>query len=176
MNSYKMNRYDAAKILNISGDLTPETVKAAYHAAAMANHPDRVGDASTHMMQMINKAYDSLKDFSGSVEYTKGADYGSEVSEAIQAIVHFDRLDIEVCGSWVWVSGTSREKTDEMKAIRAALKGAGFRYHGKKAKWYKAPSSDLKRKARRSNVDMEQIRATYGSEKVETRSRQKLAS
>ena len=176
MNKPVMNRYDAAKILNISGDLTPETIKAAYHAAALANHPDRVGDASTHIMQAINEAYDAIKNFTGSVEYEAGTGYGSELSEAIQAIINFDRLDIEVCGSWIWVSGTTGEKTDEMTAIRSALKGAGFRWHKPKSKWYKNPKSDLKRKARRSNVDMDQIRDRYGSKKIETQSRQKLAS
>lgn len=171
-----MNRYDAAKILNISGDLTPEKIKAAYRAAALANHPDRVGDASTHIMQAINEAYDAIKDFTGSVEYEAGTGYGSELSEAIQAIVHFDRLDIEICGSWIWVSGTTGEKTDEMKAIRSALKGAGFRWHKPKAKWYKNPKSDLKRRRRRSNVAMDEIRDRYGSQRVATQGRQRLAS
>ena len=171
----KMNNYDAAKILNISGELTPEKIKAAYRAAAMDNHPDRVGDASLHVMKMINAAYDALKGFSGSVNYDKGTDYGLEVSEAIQAIVKFERLIIEVCGSWVWVDGTTGEKTDEMIEIRSALKAAGFRYHGKKNKWYTMPKSDLGRYRGKKSKSMDDIRATYGSETIST-GRQKLAS
>ncbi len=35
-----MNIYDAAKILSLSGSLTPELVKAAYRQACKKYHPD----------------------------------------------------------------------------------------------------------------------------------------
>ena len=36
-----MKIQDAAKILNVSGHVTPKDIKAAYRKAAMKYHPDR---------------------------------------------------------------------------------------------------------------------------------------
>jgi DnaJ-class molecular chaperone len=50
-----MKLEDAAKILNLSGDVTPETIKAAYRRASSKYHPDKGG--SVEMMQTVNQAY-----------------------------------------------------------------------------------------------------------------------
>ena len=55
---------DAANILNLNGNVTPDDVKKAYRKAAMQYHPDR-NPAGDEMMKVINVAFDLLKDFSG---------------------------------------------------------------------------------------------------------------
>jgi hypothetical protein len=68
-------------------------------------------------------------------------------------------LTIEVCGTWVWVSG-------DTKPHREALKKSGFRWASKKAQWYFRPEDS---KARRHNGSwsMDKIRSKYGSDKVQ---------
>tara|TARA_R110000824_G_scaffold14946_2_gene63273 strand:+ start:749 stop:1261 length:513 start_codon:yes stop_codon:yes gene_type:complete len=170
-----MTPIDAAKILGLSNDISPESVKLARNTAALKNHPDIVGDSSILIMQMINEAYETLKGFSGNLEYDQGDNFCEVVSAAIQAIIGFDRLSVEICGSWVWVSGTTSEGTTEMIDIRSALKLAGFKYSRGKNKWYTMPKSESKRFRNKKTKSMDQIRNTYGSRSVDNK-RSKLAS
>lgn len=52
-----MNKFDAIQILNI-----PRVIKKAYAIAASKYHPDRNPDG-LKMMQLVNEAYETLKDF-----------------------------------------------------------------------------------------------------------------
>ena len=61
-----MNIQDAAKLLQITGTVTPTDIKKAYREAAQKYHPDR-NPAGAEMMKMINAAYDMLKEFSGEI-------------------------------------------------------------------------------------------------------------
>jgi DnaJ-class molecular chaperone len=80
-----MNIYDAAKVLGITGDITPEDVKAAYRAACKKYHPD-VNPAGDEMMKLVNAAYDVLKEFSGVPLKDKQADYGDALNAALNGI------------------------------------------------------------------------------------------
>ena len=65
-------------------------------------------------------------------------------------------VDVEVCGSWIWVSGDTRP-------VKGALKGMGFRFSGNKQCWYwhEGPF----RKRGKHICSMDEIRDMYGSEK-----------
>ena len=122
-----MNQFDAAKILGLSGEITPDIIKTAYRQASMKYHPDR-NPAGTEMMKLVNEAYAVLKDFSGDVKEQQ-ADYGDLLNEALNAIINISSLSIEICGAWVWVSGNTKDH-------RAALKEAGYKWASKKKLWY----------------------------------------
>jgi len=66
-------------------------------------------------------------------------------------------LHIEVCGSWVWVSGDTKKHKDKLKSL-------GLFYAYKKKMWYLKPAGYKSRKHK--PVDMEKIRMTYGSEVI----------
>lgn len=153
-----MNHYDAAKILGLSGEITPDLVKTAYRQASMKYHPDR-NPAGTEMMKLVNEAYQVLKDFSGDVKEQQ-ADYGDLLNEALNAIINLPGLFIEICGAWLWVSGDTRTH-------KITLKEAGFQWAPKKKLWYYRP--EQYRSRARGNVDMDEIRTKYGSSRPATR-------
>jgi hypothetical protein len=157
---------DAAKILNLIGDVTPEIIKAAYRKASSKYHPDKGG--STEMMQAVNQAYETLKDYTGALD---GGDdnYSDALNDAINAIINLKGIDIEICGAWVWVTGDTKPHA---KAL--GKNGAGFFYASKKQSWYFRPS-DWKSSAR-GNFSMDDIRARHGSQKVNGKEHKKVAS
>ena len=69
-----MHIYDAAKILGLSGDVTPEIIKTAYREASKKYHPD-INPAGGEMMKLVNAAYDVLKEYSGAIK-EQSTDYG----------------------------------------------------------------------------------------------------
>lgn len=152
-----MRHQDAAKILNISGDINADIVKAAYRKACSIFHPDR-NPAGAEMMKAVNEAYEVLKGYEGKIEKDSSQNYGEDLIEALNAIVALQGLVIEVCGAWVWVTGNTKEHKDIIKA-------AGYKWSKKKAAWYFRPESEKKRYYR-GNQSLDDIRATYGSKQV----------
>jgi hypothetical protein len=126
----EMNIYDAAKILGLSGALTPQETKAAYRVACKKYHPD-INPVGEEMMKIINQAYGALKDYTGEMS-SEQIDYGDLLNDALNAISGLPALVIDICGSWVWVTGETREHKD-------MLKQAGFKRAAKKKAWYFRP-------------------------------------
>ena len=150
-----MNKLDAIKVLNLSGDLNPSLIKAAYRKACSLYHPDR-NPAGTEMMKAVNEAYEVLKDFEGNLEGSE-QNYGEELNDALNSIYSLDGLDIEICGSWVWVTG-------DTKTHKEALKEAGFKWARQKKAWYLRPEGDKRRY--RGNCTLDEIREKHGSKKA----------
>jgi len=147
---------DALAILNIqSNNLTIEDIKTAYRKAAAKYHPDH-NPAGLEMMKMVNVAYETLKELdlnkiNNTVPNTH--DYGDAINNALNAIINLG-LEIELCGTWVWVSGNT-------KPHKNTLKASGFFWSPKKLCWYFRPA-DHKSHNRRS-WSMDKIRGIYGS-------------
>lgn len=151
-----MNNKDAFSILNIQlTSVTPEDIKAAYRKAAAKYHPDH-NPAGLEMMKLVNVAYETLQDYQGDVKQTSHHDYGDIINKALNAIISLG-LEIEVCGSWVWVSGNT-------KPHKEVLKTSGFLWSPKKLCWYFRP--DDYKSHNRNTWSMDQIRTIYGSNKI----------
>lgn len=147
-----MNIYDAAKILGLSGNITPQTAKTAYRKACKKYHPD-VNPAGNEMMKLINQAYDVLKDYSGEIKKQQ-TNYSEVLNDALNAVFGLQGLVIEICGAWVWITGNTREH-------KAALKEAGFKWASKKKAWYFRPEEFRSRS--KGGTSLEEIREKYGS-------------
>ena len=136
---------------------TLDEVKREYKRLAMLHHPDRGGNTST--MQEINRQYrEIMKNPYFGFSHAKEAareDY-IKFPEIIEQIIRFDVV-IEICGSWVWLSGNTKAYKDELKRI-------GFLFAPKKAMWYWRPK-DYK-SANTKPKDMDYIRSKYGSDVV----------
>ena len=156
---------DAAKILGLLGDYTPETVKSAYKRQAQRFHPDKGG--SVEMMQAINTAYAQLKGTSGTTESTEASNYPDELNAAINALADLEGLELEVCGAWLWVTGNTKEH-------RATLKSCKFFYAPKKVAWFFRPA-DYKSRGR-GKFTMEEVRERHGSQSVKAKRRKNLAA
>jgi hypothetical protein len=156
---------DAAKILSLVGDVTPEIVKMAYRRASSKYHPDKGG--SVEMMQAVNQAYEELKDYLGAVD---GGDdnYSDALNDAINAVITLKGIDVEICGAWVWVTGDTKPHA---KAL--GKNGAGFFFASKKLAWYFRPS-DWKSSSR-GNFSLDDIRANHGSQVIKGKSARQLA-
>ena len=157
---------DAEKILNLVGVYTPMDVKLAYRKACSAYHPDR-NPAGLEMMKLVNQAYDTLRDCSGTVQEKEECDissYGEDIFNALSKIITLG-FEIEICGAWVWLHG-------DTKPHKELLKEAGFRWAPKKKLWYFRPA-DYKSNGR-GKYSMDEIRSAHGSERVAAKERNKL--
>ena len=147
-------------------NITIELIKKMYRELALANHPDRGGDEAS--MKQINAEFDALKKryynvheaSNGSVytdeTQTKADDVTEKFVDIIDALINLEGLDIEICGSFVWVSGDTYPHKE-------TLKGLGFKWARSKKKWYLAPEGWRKTGA---SMSMNKIRKVYGSQKV----------
>jgi curved DNA-binding protein CbpA len=164
-----MKTIDALNILEITEEtITLEAVKKAYRKASKRYHPD-FNPAGLAMMQTVNEAYESLSELSFPIEKKAEesfTNYGSILNDALNKIVHLFGVQIEVCGSWVWVSGNTKLHKD-------IFNESGFKYSGKKAMWYFRPENQKKRYFRGTS-SIDEIRTKYGSERVQTQFRRPL--
>ena len=157
---------------------TIEEAKKQYYKLCMQYHPDRP-NGNLEAMQAINAEWDYLRKHNYNIHQGRDGgvytDWAQEVpddvtdmfAEIISKLVTMVGLEIEICGSWLWVGGNTREH-------REALKGLGMRWASKKRMWYKAPR-DWKRKTRHT-LEMGEIRAKYGSTSVPTSARKMIAA
>ena len=79
------------------------------------------------------------------------------MEEIIKELKSIKGLELEVCGSWLWISGNT-------KKYRKELKGLGLFYAPKKQQWYFRPPEY--RSHRHKPVSMDKIRSVYGSEVI----------
>lgn len=155
-----MNHKDALHILGVTSKSSIEDIKLAYRKACSAYHPDR-NPAGLEMMKLVNAAYESLAivlnggQFDKSIAHeTDGTEhYGRKINDALSAIINLN-LTIEICGSWVWVSGDTRAHKD-------ILKEAGFKWAPIKKMWHFRPEEY--KSFSRGKWDMDKIREKHGS-------------
>lgn len=170
-----MSHREALRVLGLTGDCTRENIKYAYRYMSKHYHPDR-NAAGLEMMKVINGAYQSLSDYVSSSINTEeeelrdsenNFEMGEELSVALNVIIHLG-LEIEVCGSWIWLSG-------DTKPLREVLKEAGYKWAPKKLKWSYHVEDGIKRYLR-GGTDMQDIRTKYGSVNVKSKTFERLSA
>lgn len=92
-----------------------EELKKQYKKLALKHHPDIGG--SNAAMQEINAEYDKLFEMLKNVHQTaEGKTYTTETEstempnefkDIINKLIHFKGIKIEICGSWIWVTGNT---------------------------------------------------------------------
>lgn len=153
---------------------TIEELKKQYRELAVKHHPDMGG--KTEDMQEINNEYDvlfeRLKNTHSTAEgqtYTakeETAETPEEFKDIIEKLIHINGIEIEICGSWVWVTGDTRSHKEELKA-------SGCRWSKNKCAWYW--HAEGYKKAHKGTYTLDQIRDTYGSQKVHTSPKMAIA-
>ena len=148
---------------------TIEDIKRQYRKLALKLHPDMGGNLKA--MQQLNAEWDYLKAHNFNVHETMdGKRYRDmdqtapdnvteEFAAIIERLIRMEGVLIEVCGSFLWLSGSTYDHKDEIKAM-------GFRWASKKRMWFLAPEGW--RKKSRHELSMGEIRDTYGSQMVGT--------
>jgi len=156
------------KIEYLKGILSLEDLKKEFKKLAFKFHPDLGGSVAA--MQQLNNEYDFLSErLSNTAKAHNEAEknkaykdrkyWGYETSETaikyrtiIEALIKYKDLTIEICGSWLWISGNTKDHKD-------LLKGLGLRWARNKGMWYLGESTGHRHKP----LDMNDIRSKYGS-------------
>ena len=113
-------------------------------------------------MQEINNEYDvlfeELKKGHNETHEKKVTEAPAEYREVMMKIINLDGIEVELCGSWLWLSGNTYKNKE-------AIKKAGFDWSKGKKMWYWHPA-DQESTFYRGKKSMDSIRKQYGSEKI----------
>ena len=135
--------------------------KKKYKTLAKKLHPDIGG--SEEEFKLLNEIYNHLIEHK--IYFSNSSKIDIELEKIISLILHFENINIELIGSWVWVSGDTKE-------IKEKLKEIGFKWASKKKMWYYGEM-----KAKNPNPkSMEEIKAKYGSETLKSDEKKRIAS
>lgn len=139
-------------------------LKAAYKVLVMANHPDLGGDEE--IMKAINIEHDKVFEVlkrkqnlaaevpdSGVRETTESPE---EFRNIVEALLKIKGIEVELCGSWLWISGDTYESKD-------ALRACGCKWSRSKRRWYWRHAEDGAHWSH-GRSSMKQIRERYGSQ------------
>ena len=158
---------------------TIEELRRQYRDLLKKFHPDNGG--SEEATKDINNEYEQLFKMLKNRHESKaaGADNSSsyedmkynfeedeKLREVLQKIINFSGITIEICGTFIWVSGNTYQYKKEFKEF-------GFFWASQKKQWYWRPETYIKKS--RKPLSMEDIRSYYGSTEVKTESRLRIA-
>lgn len=110
-----------------------EELKKRYKELAKQYHPDKGGD--TEVMKAIIAKDEKLR-------------------SKLQEIIMLPNILIEICGSWLWLTG-------DTKTHKETLKKCNFFWSNTKGAWYWR--AEDKKSFNRKPMALEDIRARYGS-------------
>lgn len=155
-----MTLQEALNVFNLSGEITVESIKAAYRKLSLKYHPDR-NPAGNDMMKLVNAAYEWLNRNADRItegfSHTEGAyDYAALFGGVLEQLRALEGLELEIIGNWIWISG-------ETKANKEALKAIGCRYAAQKVRWYFRPEEHRSIRNRKSH-SMDEIRDMHGTQ------------
>jgi len=123
---------------------TSEEIKKTYLRLSKEFHPDLGG--SNELMKELNNQYDNI------TKNKKDFDCVINLKSIIKKLIVFNNISIEICGSWLWVSGNTYPIKNELKEL-------GLRWNSKKKSWYFAGSKSYNKKS----YSMKNIREMHGS-------------
>lgn len=166
---------------------TVSDVKTLYRTLCFTHHPDVSGYDSTAIMQEINAEYlVHLKRMDGQVshgfdgkDHTYKYDHAKEVGamETIDKLLQLqlsDAVEIELLGSWVWLSGVEYKSEDQRRVqtlkhptnkLKDGQPAALMSWHAKRKRYYWRPEGY--RKSWNPNASFDDLRYAYGSMKFE---------
>ncbi len=135
--------------------------KKIYKTLAKNLHPDIGG--SEEDFKILNEIYNNLIEHK--IYFSNSSKIDIELEKIISLILHFENINIELIGSWIWVNGDTKE-------IKEKLKEIGFKWASKKKMWYYGEM-----KAKNPNPkSLDEIKAKYGSETLKSNEKKKIAS
>lgn len=143
---------------------TAEDVKHQYRENAKKYHPDLGGDPEDFKAMRIE--YERLwEQFKNIHRNAEGKTYEKETTETpeefadiINTLVQLKGVEVELCGSWIWASGNTKEYRD-------TLKGLHFKWAYKKQAWYY--HTEPYRKKSHRELTLDEIRDMFGSQRYD---------
>ena len=147
---------------------TPAETKQYYKKQAFKLHPDK-GGSHDAFVEMQSHYLNRLKQLDGQEstgfdnkthKYYYNENVETELMEKITELLNLktNDLEIELCGTWLWISGNTKAYKDKLKAL-------SLKWHSRRVKWYFHTKTNRKR--RMSKMSFDQIRFAYGSKSFE---------
>lgn len=159
---------------------TIEDVKKLYKALAVKYHPDMNDNDTTEEMKSINTEFEQVfktlknKHRADTDTTTDYKENGAETTETpaeymniINTLISCEGLEINLCGTWIWLTGNTFIHKDK-------IKGLSFRYASKKKAWYWHSPEDACKS--RKNLSLDEIKEKYGCQSFAGVSIPKLAT
>jgi hypothetical protein len=102
---------------------------------------------------------DQFKNAKGVIYTAKDKKTGTpkEWADMVQALAKMDGLKIELCGTWLWVTGNTY-------AHKKGLHDLAFKYHKEKKAW--SYHNEPYRKKGKKKLSLAEIRTAYGTTKL----------
>lgn len=145
----------------INSNTTLDDLKKQYYKLAKKYHPDRGGSHEDFLNLSNEYAYWSDRILSGSNfdQEQKNTDYNINelYKEIIDQIISIEGINIEIIGTWIWISGNTYP-------VREDIKETGFKWHRAKKMWYWHAGEYNRFKSK--EMDIDEIRRKYGSDKI----------
>nr|DAI22093.1 MAG TPA: protein phosphatase [Caudoviricetes sp.] len=146
---------------------TINDLKKEYRRLIKANHPDNGGN--TWVMAAINNEYENLFNELKHIQHQQAAadttgrtkpmnETPEQFRTIIEKIINLPNIEIELCGSWIWVSG-------DTKTYKDTFKNLGMFWATKKKMWYWRCPEDAVHTNGKTKT-MSEIREKYGSDKI----------
>lgn len=140
-----------------------EDLKKQYRELCKRLHPDHGGNEENFKEMMAEYERIQLEGFKQQAREA-GEEIAPEVMEILKKIIHFHGLEIDVVGSWIWVSGNTFLYKEQLKEL-------GFRWNAKRKKWY---FGEKKGKGTFKG-DYEELKQKYGWQRVQGSNLQAIA-
>ena len=134
--------------------------KKIYKTLAKKLHPDVGGDEES--FKILNAVYTDLIEHK--IYFSNDIKIDIELEKIISLILHFENITIELVGSWIWVSGDTKEIKDKLKEL-------GFKWASKKKMWF---YGEMKGRNPHEK-SLEEIKAKYGSETLKSDKKERIA-
>lgn len=140
---------------------TLDQAKKHYWGLAKIHHPDKGGNEET-FKEILNQ-FHAFRPHEEKYS-TEFEDWNSYAySDIISQLFKIQGINIEICGSWIWISGKTKERKEEIKSINLT-DSFKLGFSGKKKMWHISPKGY--RKKTRREVSIDEIRDLYGSQKA----------
>ncbi len=123
--------------------------KKVYKTLAKKLHPDVGG--SEEEFKLLNAIYNDF--IENKIYFSNDFKIDLDLEKIISQILHFENIIIELVGSWIWLSGDTKEIKDKLKEL-------GFKWASKKKMWF---YGEMKKRNHKEQ-SLEDIKAKYGSE------------
>ena len=149
------------EIINEFSEVTGiNEAKKVYKTLAKKLHPDVGG--SEEEFKILNAVYNDF--IENKIYFSNDFKIDLDLEKIISQILHFENITIELVGSWIWLSGDTKEIKDKLKEL-------GFKWASKKKMWY---YGEMKGKSH-GEKSLDEIKDKYGSKTFKKKENEKLA-
>jgi hypothetical protein len=149
------------EIINEFSEVTGiNEAKKVYKTLAKRLHPDVGG--SEEEFKLLNAIYNDF--IENKIYFSNDFKIDLDLEKIISQILHFENITIELVGSWIWLSGDTKEIKDKLKEL-------GFKWASKKKMWY---YGEMKGKSH-GEKSLDEIKDKYGSKTFKKKENEKLA-